>query len=514
MNPIKIFISSVQSEFASERENLRNYIRQDALLGRFFQPFIFEELPAINRTVQQAYLEEVSLCDVYIGLFGSLYGYEDTEGISPTEREYDVATTEKKHRLIFIKDYDRKDIHPKEAALIAKAESSVVRKSFNTYEELRSAVYAALVRYLEEKEYLRLLPFDATFHPTAGLKDIDEERVSLFVRLARAKRGFPITFEAGIPTIFTHLDLISEDNRLTNAALLLFAKRPQSFFITSEIKCAQFYGNEITKPIPAHQVYRGDVFQLIDQAVDFVMSRIDARVGTREKKTSVDIDYELPLDAVREAIVNAVTHRDYTSNASVQVMLFRNRLEIWNPGTLPYGLTTAKLLEPHPSVPNNPILANPIYLAGYIERMGTGTRDIVEKCKAIGLRDPEFIQDENFRVILWRKDKSNEPIDEPIKNIETPDNKVIKINRLIGEPISEPNEPINESTRKELALIVDLIQNQPGISRTELFDNTDRSLATIKRHLKFLRDNNIIEYKGTNRVGGYYLTDDAKEKLK
>jgi hypothetical protein len=95
MNPIKIFISSVQSEFASERENLRNYIRQDALLGRFFQPFIFEELPAINKTVQQAYLEEVSLCDIYVGLFGSLYGYEDEEGVSPTEREYDTATEKK-----------------------------------------------------------------------------------------------------------------------------------------------------------------------------------------------------------------------------------------------------------------------------------------------------------------------------------------------------------------------------------------------------------------------------------
>jgi hypothetical protein len=83
MNPIRIFISSVQSEFASERENLCDYIRRDALLGRFFHSFIFEELPAINKTVQQAYLEEVSLCDIYVGLLGSLYGYEDAKGISP-----------------------------------------------------------------------------------------------------------------------------------------------------------------------------------------------------------------------------------------------------------------------------------------------------------------------------------------------------------------------------------------------------------------------------------------------
>jgi predicted HTH transcriptional regulator len=171
-----------------------------------------------------------------------------------------VATAKKKHRLIFVKDLDRKDIHPKEAVLIAKAENSVVRKSFDTYEELQSAIYAALIRDLEEKEYIRMLPFDATFHPTAKLSDIDEEKVSLFVRLARSKRSFSLPFVAGIPAILTHLNLLSEDNRLTNAALLLFAKRPQSFFITLEIKCAQFYGNKIAKPIPSYQVYHGNVF--------------------------------------------------------------------------------------------------------------------------------------------------------------------------------------------------------------------------------------------------------------
>jgi predicted HTH transcriptional regulator len=484
------------------------------MLGRFFQPFIFEELPATNKTVQQAYLEEVLVCDIYIGLFGSLYGYEDAEGISPTEREYDVATEKKKHRLIFVKDHDRTSIHLKEAALIAKAESSVIRKSFGSYEELRSAIYASLVRYLEEKEYLRLLPFDATFHRTATLNDIDEDKVSLFVRLAQGKRSFPVPFTAGIQAILAHLNLISEDNRLTNAALLLFSKRPQSFFITSEIKCAQFYGNDVAKPIPAYQVYHGNVFQLIDQAVDFVMSRIDARVGTREKRTDVDIDYELPLEAVREAIVNAVTHRDYTSNGSVQVMLFRNRLEVWNPGTLPYGLTTEKLLQPHPSVPANPILANPIYLAGYIERMGTGTRDIVEKCKAIGLKDPEFVQEEDFRVILWRKDKSEENENDGIgdsKQVESSGNRII---RLMSEPNNEPNEPINEPIQKELVSIIDLILNQPGINRSELFDRTQKSVASIKRYLKILKDKTIIEYKGNNRIGGYHLTDEAKEKLK
>ena len=121
------------------------------------------------------------------------------------------------------------------------------------------------------------------------------------------------------------------------------------------------------------------------------------------KDTQVPVEYELPRVAVTEAIVNAIAHRDYTNNGSVQVMLFKDRLEIWNPGSLPHGLTTAKLREPHNSIPANPLLAEPMYLAGYIERMGTGTGDIIKQCRELNLKEPEFIQENIFKTIIWRK---------------------------------------------------------------------------------------------------------------
>ena len=113
------------------------------------------------------------------------------------------------------------------------------------------------------------------------------------------------------------------------------------------------------------------------------------------------------MEAVQEAIVNAVCHRDYRSNGSVQVMLFRNRLEIWNPGILPFGLTVKKLYEDHKSIPANPLLAEPMYYKGYIEKAGTGTEDIVSKCQAYGLPTPLFQQDEDFRVVLYRPETEN-----------------------------------------------------------------------------------------------------------
>ena len=402
MHTIRIFISSVQKEFAFERKALADYIRTDALLGKFFDVFIFEEMPAKPQSAEQVYLSEVEQSDIYLALFGFNYGFEDEQGVSPTEREFDLASDLHKDRLIFVKRGDDSTRNAKEVALINKAQQCVVRKSFADYDELRVSVYSSLVRYLEDNEYLRLLPFDATLHPTASLNDIDEEKINIFVEKARKKRAFPLSQDAGVERVLKNLNLIN-NSKITNAALLLFGKEPQNYFPASEVKCVKFYTNTISKPLASYQVYRGTLFEIIDNAVSFVMSHIDVRIGDRNEGAEVDVDFELPIKAVTECIVNSVCHRDYTSNGSVQVMLFPNRLEVWNPGRLPYGITTEQLILPHSSIPTNPVLANPLYLAGYIERLGTGTSDIVEECNTYRLRSPEFIQDNNFRVVIWRK---------------------------------------------------------------------------------------------------------------
>lgn len=362
---------------------------------------MFENLPASDQHTDAVYISEVAKCDVYIGLFGSDYGFEDADGISPTESEFDEATIQHKTRLIFVKGDASIQRHAKMVKLIIKVGTDLIRKRFISSDELISGIYASLVYYLKEKEIIRTAPFDATFHPTASIGDLDANKIKEFVRVARAKRGFPLPVESSTEVILTHLNLI-DDSRISNAAILLFGKQPQRFFISSEIKCAHFHGFDIVKPIPAYQVYKGDVFQLVNQVVDFVLSKIDVSVGTRDSSTQVPVNYELPHAAISEAIVNAIAHRDYTSNASIQVMLFKNRLEIWNPGQLPLGLNTAKLRQPHTSIPANPLLAEPMYLAGYIERLGTGTGDIIRLCNEMGLKEPDFVQDDIFKTIIWR----------------------------------------------------------------------------------------------------------------
>lgn len=408
----RIFISSVQSEFATERQELHDYIHADALLGRFFEPFLFERLPASDQRADAVYLREVEQCAIYLGLLGMQYGSEDDDGLSPTEREFDHATTNHKTRLIFLTNHSAKEREAKQRDFVSKVQSSLIRKRFTNVEELKAAVYAALVSYLIDKEIIRIYPFDATLHPTAQLSDLSEDKIRDFVRAARAKRGFPLQETARLEEILTHLNLIV-DGRITHAAILLFGVSPQRFFINSEVRCTSYSGTIVEKPIPSYKVFKGDVFELVDQSVEFVLSKLDFSVGTREKDTSIPGEYEVPREIVAEAIVNAIAHRDYTSQGSVQVMVFKDRIEVHNPGSLPMGWTVEKLKTLHTSVPANPLLAEPMYLKGYIERLGTGTADMVRRAQEKGLPEPDFQQDEDFRAIVYRTSTHQVPTKHP-----------------------------------------------------------------------------------------------------
>ncbi len=399
---IRIFISSVQKEFAKERKALRDFLRGDPLLRRFFDVFLFEDVPAVDRGADEVYLHEVKRCNIYVGLFGKEYGITDKKGYSPTHREYDLATQLGKHRLIFVKGADDRSKTPQMQALIKEVGDQVVRRRFVSASELVAALYGSLVQYLDEHELIRSVPFDASFCRKATIDDLDEEKIHTFLTLARRARGFPLPEDSTSMEILTHLNLLDKE-RPSNAAILLFGKQPQRFLISSEIKCAHFHSIEITKPIPFYRVYKGTVFDLVDQAVDFVLSKIDLAVGTRTQSVQAPVAYEMPPEVISEAIVNAVAHRDYTSNGSVQVMLFADRLEVWNPGTLPPPLTLAKLRKPHGSVPCNPLLAEPLYLTKYIERMGTGTGDMIRRCRNFGLDEPEFALTDGFVVTIRRK---------------------------------------------------------------------------------------------------------------
>lgn len=401
MKPIKVFISSVQKEFAEERKALAQYFREDDLLNTFFMPFLFEEVAANTKTPGAVYLAEVASSVIYIGLLGNEYGYEDASGISPTEREYNHAKLQGLHKWIYIQGNSEKNRHPKELNFIRIVGEDVSRKRYTTREELKKEVYNSCIRYLKQTGRIESRDFDDSLHFNATLNDIDKVLIKQFVNTAKEKRNFPLKDTAAVAEVLRHLNMYRED-KLVNSALLAFSKNPQKFFTTATIKCAHFHGTIVEKPIPDYKEFGGTVFEMAEQAVDFILSKISLSTGIRNNSNQVSTTYEIPRRAIAEAIINAVAHRDYYSKGSIQVSVFKNRVEVLNPGTLPDELDLTDLEKAHGSYPFNPLLAACMFLTGDIERFGTGTLEIFNLYKEADLIAPSFNIDEGFKVVLWR----------------------------------------------------------------------------------------------------------------
>ena len=400
---LRVFISSVQKELAEERRAVKNFVTADPLLSRFINDvFLFEDIPAGDRKPDDIYLSEVEERDIYLAILGNEYGWKNADEKSPTELEFDQATRTHRERLIFVKGNDDKARDPDMAKLVNMAGRQLTRRRFSDTPGLIRAVYASLVDCLENRGLLRSTPFDNSVCEGATLRDIDNAQVADFVETAEANGRLTLRGSRSPRAVLRNFNLL-RDGKPTNAAILLFGRNPRRFFNNAQVHCFHFLGTEKRKPIASQQPYEGRLLEVIDQAVEFVLGKFDRSVGTRMKSTQAPVEFEIPRSVVTEAVVNAVTHRNYRHNGFVQVIVFADRIEVWNPGELPPGLTPEMLREPHGPIPRNPLIAEPLFRVKYVEKAGTGTTDMLADCREAGLPEPDFEQrGPHFVVTLWR----------------------------------------------------------------------------------------------------------------
>ena len=211
-------------------------------------------------------------------------------------------------------------------------------------------------------------------------EDIDEDNWELF----RERAKIPNHLEPA--AALANLNLLTGDGRMTNAGAWLLAKRITKFSLSAEVVCALFRGAHKT-----HIIDRvgsdGDVCTMIDDAMAWIESKINVNyiiTGTLRRKERP----ELPLDAIREAVVNAVAHRDYRSTASVHIYLFHDRLEVVSPGGLPPGMTVQELGVR--SEPRNRLLFRVLHRMDAVEHIGTGVRRIRDLCREWDVDAPIF----------------------------------------------------------------------------------------------------------------------------
>jgi len=220
----------------------------------------------------------------------------------------------------------------------------------------------------------------------AAIEYINKENVKWFLRKAKKERNFDVDPETPLKEALERLKLIKGE-KLTNAAVLLFGRNPQKFFLQARIRCARFKGTSAVDFLDM-KIIDGNIIDQVDNAEKFILSHIKkaAKVVMFKREEM----WEYPPDAVREAIANAVAHRDYECPGNIRVSVFDDRVEITDPGKLPEPLTPEMLKQNHESVPRNKLVSEAFFLIKNIEQWGRGTNKMVKWCLEHGLEEPDF----------------------------------------------------------------------------------------------------------------------------
>ena len=400
----RIFISSVQKEFERERVAIKKMIESDPILSPNFKVFVFEiDAAAADKSTQQVYLKEIEKSDIYLLLVGNKYGYSQEGEVSPTEQEFDKAQELGLTKLVFVRGTDNSKRDAREALFLDKVSRERVRVRYQDSDpeqavaDLLDEVRNSLRDIMLDDGILSDKPFEDQCLADASLDDIDASRVAWFVERAVRIRKAKYPPNPSVVDVLRSLHLYdAKRNAPTKAGVLLFGRDVQGPFPSSAIKCACYPGTEKRKPNIDMELVEGDLFQMADQAIAFISRHLNHGAGVHSHGAAAD-------DVDAEAVNNAIAHRNYASIGSIQVEVYSDRVEIISPGHLHRAIRVADLYRKHESHAVNPRIARAMYQVKYIETMGTGLTDLLDVCKANGLKRPLLEEvPGGFRIVIWR----------------------------------------------------------------------------------------------------------------
>jgi len=270
-------------------------------------------------------------------------------------------------------------------------------RSGSTKQELKGA---ALNKFLLQKKGKR---WDGVPIPNVSIKDLKQETFEFF-----RKRGFK-NKRLSEDSLTDSNELLLENLKLTEytylkrAAILLFHPDPETFFTGAYIKIGYF---ETDDDLRFQDEVHGNLFDQVEKTLEILFSKYFKAFISYEGIHRVET-FEYPEEAVREALLNAVAHKDYSGAAPIQISVYKDKVMIWNEGQLPENWTVEKLLSKHPSIPYNPDIANAFFRSGYIEAWGRGFSKMINQCLAAGLPEPLFNYETSGFWVVFRKDIYN-----------------------------------------------------------------------------------------------------------
>jgi ATP-dependent DNA helicase RecG len=267
-------------------------------------------------------------------------------------------------------------------------------RSGATKQELKGA---ALDKFLLGKQGKH---WDSVPIPNVTVADLKPETFDFFrKRGIKSKRLDEDTLTDSNEILLDNLQL-TENNYLKRAAVLLFHPKPEKFVTGAFIKIGYF---ESDSDLIFQDEIHGNLFEQVEKTMELLFTKYIKAIISYEEKFRVE-NYEYPYDAVREAIHNAVAHKDYTGGTPIQISVYPDKIMIWNYGQLPEDWTMNDLLQKHSSRPHNPDISTAFFRIGYIEAWGRGMDKMKKQCVEANLPAPTLsIKGHDFWIV-FRKD--------------------------------------------------------------------------------------------------------------
>ena len=367
-----------------------------------------------------------------------------------------------------------------------RVESTTVAMSQHQYETMLSYRNQPLGRW------------ETQLNANLKVSDLDEEEILRTVRVGVEKGRLPeVAYTNNIEDALCRMNLM-RDGQLTNAAFVLYANGANIDYPQCLLRMARFAGTTKEVFIDERRV-EGNAFRMLDEAMQFCFKHLslsgEVKGLIREERLSV------PYKALREAVVNALCHREYqTIGGSVGLAIFDNRVEVSNIGHIPDRLDASNPQEMTLSIPYNPLIAKGFYYRQLFENWGRGIRLMVDECKDAGLEAPVFMSSEyQVTAIFHRNDYSEDKSKLSSNNLSVKD--TVKDTANYG---TTEDDKINDKLHDKLHdKILELMQENERVTIPELSNMLGVSVRTINSYLKKMQEMNLIIRVGA-RKNGYW----------
>jgi ATP-dependent DNA helicase RecG len=301
-------------------------------------------------------------------------------------------------------------------------------------------------------------------------EDVDEEKLKRFLQDAQIRVANQTTME-----ILESLRL-AEGVKVKNVGVLLFARNLRDALPQARLTLLYFKGTNKVEILDRREVV-DDVYTQFNQAILFLRSHLSLR--SKIEGTRREDQYEIPLAVWREAIANAIIHRDYSVRGTdITIEIFSDRVTITNPGALPRGLTKRQFGRI--SIRRNELLADMFYRLGIVERAGTGIQRMQQVMKDAGLLPPEFNFDNFFEVTLYRKAAAARKI-----HVTT-----------------------ELSTNQEN--ILQLLTKTPSLTQAQLAERINITPKNIRNNINKLKTLGLLKREGGRKQGIWIVTESHK----